>query len=453
MAMLDAKMEPELKSLRIDRSKKSAPAPSRWAARWIIAGVLLFVLLGVGRYVYARLTAPVEVHVYRVRAASASEPAAGAVILNATGYIVAAHKIELASKVVGKVAWIGVEKGDHVHQGQVLVRLEDDEYRAQVMQARGNLENLQAKLAEMLNGSRPEEIERARADVEQSRADLENARISLERARQMYKDGVIARQAFDDAQARYDAAMAKTNSLQRTYDLVKLGPRREQIDALRGQIEQAKGQLAYAETFLANTVIRAPVSGAILERNVEKGEFVTNGFVGDRGAKGYVVSMADLNDLQVELDINQNDFAKLGPRQPAIVTTDAYPDRKYKGVIQEISPEANRQKATVQVKVQVLHPDEYLRPEMNATVAFIAPDTGDKPRQAAKAMVVVPASAVRDNTVFVVVDGKAVKKQVVVAGTDSRGSEIQSGLIGGEDVIVNAPQDLKDGQKVHIRQG
>ena len=101
-------------------------------------------------------------------------------------------------------------------------------------------------------------------------------------------------------------------------------------------------------------MIRAPVTGTILEREVEKGEFVTTSFVGERGAKGYVVSLADLNDLEVELDINQNDFAKLSPRQRGIVTTDAYPDRKYEGDIDEISPEANRQKATVQVKVKIL---------------------------------------------------------------------------------------------------
>ena len=99
-------------------------------------------------------------------------------------------------------------------------------------------------------------------------------------------------------------------------------------------------------------MIRAPVTGTILERAVEKGEFVTTSFVGERGAKGYVVSLADLNDLRVELDINQNDFAKLGARQRGTITMDAYPDRRYEGVIDEISPEANRQKATVQVKVR-----------------------------------------------------------------------------------------------------
>ena len=99
---------------------------------------------------------------------------------------------------------------------------------------------------------------------------------------------------------------------------MKLGPRQEQIDALRGQVEQARGAVAFAQTNLDNTIIRAPVTGTILERNVEKGEFVTTGFVGDKGAKGYVVSLADLNDLEVELDISQNDFAKLHPKQRGI---------------------------------------------------------------------------------------------------------------------------------------
>ena len=148
-------------------------------------------------------------------------------------------------------------------------------------------------------------------------------------------------------------------------------------------MEQAKGTLDYAQTQLDNTVIKAPIDRTILERNVEQGEFVTTGFVGDKGAKGYVVSLADLDDLEVELDINQNDFAKLGSRQPAIVTTDAYPDRKYKGYIEEIAPEANRQKATVQVKVRVEKPDGYLRPEMNASVAFVA--SGDSGKLASQA--------------------------------------------------------------------
>src|SRR5215471_645114 len=128
-------MDDELKNLRIDRSKRRS-GESKWARRWIIAGILLFVLLGLSRFAYQRVNAATEVEVQRVRSTSAAAAPQG-VILNATGYIVAAHKIELASKVMGKVAWIGVEKGDRVKQGQELVKLEDDEYLAQLTQAKG----------------------------------------------------------------------------------------------------------------------------------------------------------------------------------------------------------------------------------------------------------------------------------------------------------------------------
>jgi HlyD family secretion protein len=165
-----------------------------------------------------------------------------------------------------------------------------------------------------------------------------------------------------------------------------------------------------------------------------------------------VVSLADLNDLQVELDINQNDFAKLGPKQKGTVTTDAYPDRKYEGVIYEISPEANRQKATVQVKVKVLNPDDYLRPEMNASVAFYNEEkrsAGDS--AAAKPVVFVPTSAVRNDSVFVMFQGKAIKRTVKTGSVTSQGIRVEEGLIGGEDLIVNPPADLKDGDKVRAK--
>jgi HlyD family secretion protein len=444
-------MDAELKSLQIDRNKKSTGQPSRWAVRWIVGGVLLFVLLGAARFGYDRLNAATEVAVVRVQAESSAAAGPG-VILNATGYIVAAHRIEVASKVVGKVLWIGVEKGDKVKAGQPLVRLEDDEYRAQVTQAKGSLVNLQAHLAELEHGSRPEEIAVARANLLQSKADLENAQVTLNRTKRLTTDGVMAKQALDDAQAKYDSALAHVNSLQKTLDLAVLGPRQEEIDAMRGQVEQAKGALAYAETQHENTVISAPVTGTVLERAVEKGEFVTNMNVGDKGAKGYVAALADLNDLEVELDISQNDFGKLGPKQKGIVTTDAYPDRKYDGFIKEISPEANRQKATVQIKVKVLNPDDYLRPDMNASVAFVSDEKQNSSGAAARPVVVIPPSAVHDNAVFVMFDGKAVRRPVKTGSTNSKGVRIEEGLNGGEDLIVNPPPELKNGDRVRLKQ-
>lgn len=445
-------MDAELKSLRIDRSKKKSDGPSRWATWWILIGIAVLLLLGAWRFGYEMLNRPAEVEVVRVRATTAAEAArSGDVILNATGYIVTAHKIELAAKVIGKVSWIGVDKADRVKQGQELVRLEDEEYVAQVQSAKGNLANLQAHLDELVHGSRPEEIAKAKADLENARADEVNAKVSLDRTKKLGKDGVLSSQAVDDAVSRYDAAVSKTASFARTYDLVKLGPRQEEIDALRGQVEQAKGQLAYSQVQLDNTVIRAPVTGTILERNVEKGEFVTTGFVGDKGAKGYVVSMADLNDLKVELDISQSDFAKLGPRQKGFVTTDAFPDRRYEGVIDEVSPEANRQKATVQVKVKILKPDVYLRPEMNASVAFVAAAKEAGAAVDPKPSIVVPASAVRAGAVFVVSNGRALRRAVKTGTTVAQGVHIDGGLNGGEDLVVNPPADLKDGDRVKTK--
>ncbi|HEY6400518.1 MAG TPA: efflux RND transporter periplasmic adaptor subunit [Blastocatellia bacterium] len=451
-------MDAEIKNLRIDRSAKQKQRSSRgfWRHwRWILFSLGVSLLAGAAFFGYAMLNKAVEVETTRVRAAPAASANAGATILNATGYIIAAHKIELAAKVSGRVAWIGVEKGDRVKQGQTLVKLEDEEFRARVTEAEGQLGMLKAQLAALLNGSRPEETARAQADLEQVRADMENARVSLDRTRAMVDQGIMSKQALDDARARYEAQVARVASFQKTHELVRIGPRREDIDAMRSQVKQAEGTLAFARTQMENTVITAPISGVILERNVERGEFVTTGFVGDRGAKGYVVSLADLNDLQAELDIAQNDFAKLGARQPAFISTDAYPDRKYQGEINEVSPEANRSKATVQVKVKVLKPDDYLRPEMNASVAFYEPEKpnekGANQASTAKPLITIPSSAVRDGAVFIVVAGKVHRRQVQVSGTSQQGATISNGLIGGEDLIVSPPADLKDGQKVRVK--
>jgi HlyD family secretion protein len=451
-------MDAELKNLQIDRSKRRQEA-SPWATRWILAGVTLFVLLGATRFIYGKLNEATEVDTVRVQAPVTGSGGEGNIILNATGYIIAAHRIELASKVVGKVSWIGVEKGDHVRQDQVLVRLEDDEYQAQLLQAKGQLENLKAKLEQSVNGSRPEEIAKAKADLEQGRADQQNARVTLTRTKDLTDQGVLSKQALDDAQAKYDSAAAKVQSLDRALELVRLGPRKEETDALRAQVRQMEGLLAYAQTQEDNTVIKAPINGTILERNVEKGEFVTTGFVGDKGAKGYVVSMANLSDLQVELDINQSDFAKLGPKQPGMITTDAYGnDKKWHGFIEEVSPEANRQKATVQVKVRVQNPNELLRPDMNATVAFYSPEkpgatSGSSQAAPVKAVVTIPPAAIRDGSVFIAVNGKAIKRTVKVGSTGVGGVQVEDGLIGGEDVVLNAPADLKDGQKIRSKKG
>ena len=443
-------METELKNLRIDRQARRVSESKTPFLRFAVFAVVIGLAAVVAVLAYTRLNAAVPVKVVQVQSPVASADAGEQSVLSATGYIIAAHKIEVASKVVGRVQQINVDKGDRVTVGQILVRLENDEYRAQVVQQQGMIANLEAKLQELQAGSRPEEVEKARADVNESKADLENSKITLDRTKQLVSEGVLSKQSLDDAQAKYNGNAAKVASLQKTLDLSVLGPRKEELAQVRGQITQAQGALAYAQTQLDDTIIKAPVAGTILDRNVERGEFVTNGFVGDKGAKGYLVTMADLNYLQVELDISQNDFPKLGPAQKGSVTTDAYPDRKYQGFVEQVSPEADRAKATVQVKVRILKPDSYLRPDMNATVAFYA-DAKPESVGAFRRTVVIPEGAVQNGSVFVALDGHARKRAVTVHGTSSKGVLVESGLIGGEDLIVSSPAALKDGERIEVK--
>ena len=450
-------MQDDLEKLRIDKSHKARrDERARWP--WLVLIILLLVA-GFGIWQWRVAAAAPVVETIRVRIPEGATTDADAVLLNATGYVMAAHKIELASKVIGRVAWVGVEMGDKITKDQVLVRLEDDEYKARVAQAQGQLDHAKAQLAELEAGSRVEEVATAQARLDQSQAELTNAEITYKRLKEAEDARIVTKQQVDDAEAALRSRRAQLETQRQQFELVKAGPRKEQIDAQRATVRQLDGVLATAMIDLGNTIIRSPIPATVLERNVEQGEFVTTGFVGDRGAKGYVVSIADLNDLRVELDISQNDFAKIAVRQPCRIVTDAYPDKKYQGVVDLISPEANRSKATVQVRVKVLDPDPLLKPDMNATVSFLAAKKlaatqSSSPTTAATAAmehpaIRVPATSVRNGVVFVVENGKAVKRPVEIVNTSGgRDVEVRKGLIGGEDLIVSPPESLEDGTRV-----
>ena len=456
---IDTKHE-DLQSLRIDRSQRSdnGGEPPAWARRYIIIGIAVVVLLGVIALAYRAFSSDVpEVEVVRAAAQTSSNDAGG-VVLSATGYIVAHHTINVNSKVTGRLAWIGVEKGDRVKEGQVIVRLEDQEFQASYLQAKGALANAQAYLEELQHGSRPEEIQQANHNLEEARATLANDKLTLDRTKELAANGVVSRQQLDDATAKFEADQQRANSLERAFQLAKIGPRPEEMARAQGALTQAQGQLDYAKSQLDATVIRAPVTGTILDRTAEKGELITAQFASAAagGPQGSVVSLADLNDLQVELDIAQADFARLSPSQRAFVTTDAYPDKQYDGQIAQISPEANRQKATVQVKVQVLNPGKYpdvqLRPEMNATVRFLA---NEKPKDSKDPTgVFVPSTAMRDRdgkrVVLLAYNGKAVAREVHVVSQRADGALVD-GLVGGENVITTAPATLKAGDRIKVK--
>jgi HlyD family secretion protein len=461
---IDTKHE-DLQSLRIDRSQRgdSSGEPPAWARRYILGGIAVVVLLGLVTLAYRIFSSDVpEVEVVRASVETSGSTDVGSTVLSATGYIVAHHTINVNSKVTGRLSWIGVEKGDKVKEGQVLVRLEDQEFRASYDQAKGAVDNARAYLDELQHGSRPEEIQQAQHNLDEARATLANDKLTLDRTKELAAAGVVSKQLLDDTTGKFGADQERVNSLQKAFEMAKIGPRQEEIARAQGALAQAQGQMDYAKSQLDATVIRAPVTGTILDRTAEKGELITAQFASAAagGPQGSVVSLADLNDLQVELDIAQADFARLGPTQKAIVTTDAYPDKQYDGVIAQISPEANRQKATVQVKVQVQNPGKYpdvqLRPEENATVKFLAtPSANDTAKNTKEPSgVFVPTTAIRDRDgkkiVLIAFNGKAVAREVHITSQRADGVLVD-GLVGGETVITAAPATLKDGDKIKIK--
>ena len=198
--------------------------------------------------------------------------------------------------------------------------------------------------------------------------------------------------------------------------------------------------------------IKAPVSGTVLQRIVERGEMVSPSAFGESGARTSVVALADLNDLQIELDISQADFARLKMNQRAEVIPEAFPNLKYSGFIAEIAPEANRAKATVQVKVKVENPDEQLRPEMNARVNFLGEEKTSQAKSAPRVLVSKAAVVRKDGNAFVfVVKGNKVEQRSVRLGDESgEFYYVLEGLSGGESAATVGVDKLRDGDRVKI---
>ena len=368
-------MDKDLSALKIDRSKRK-PQGAR-SGIWLIVLVAFFLgaAASYGLFLWfasdSSWEAQAEVDSTRQTDKGLSnsrddEVEEAGPVLIVSGYIVPHHRIEVGSKIVGKVTWVGVEKSDLVEKGQLLVRLDDREFRAQLEQARANVKSAEARLAELDAGSRPEEIDRAEAELRRSQADLENADLEYRRLETLLQTGVVSKQLVDKARARREMAQAAVGVAEKNHRLFVLGPRQEKVQSARAEVEQSRAAVKYWESQLTETEIRAPISGTILERIAEVGEMVSTWFAG--GA--VVVALADLNDLQVELDISQSDFHNVSETHDCRMSPVAYPEREYSCELVETAPEANRQRATIQIKVQVQNPDSYLRPEMDAQVTF-----------------------------------------------------------------------------------
>lgn len=468
---MNPSLDIELSKLRIDKSRKRGRRGG-WGK--IFFFLVLAGAAGGGYAYYQKSNSGIEVKVAKPLVETTANTAAlNAPVVVASGYIIPRKTVEVSSQIVGRVKEILVERGARVNAGDILLRLKDDEYAAQVRMNEAQLAVTEAKLAELKAGSRPEEKAAARATVAAAQATRDQAQLDLDRAVKLFQDRVIARQDWDKARTAFDVAEANLKSAQKSAELVEAGPRREQIDAAAAQARQLKANLDYAQTQLDYTVIRAPISGIILEKVAETGELVTNiNFGGTRGAKSSVVTMADLGDLQAEVDLNENDLRKIHLGQKCDIRLDSSPDLTIQGQVDEIAPQADRQKATVQVKARLVDPPSDIRIDVNARVMFLAdaaPSSGsmqasaagatassETAMTAARSVIWIPRAAVsgsgEDRIVYIAAQGKAIARKVKTGLEGEKGVLITEGLAGNESLIIEPVDKVSDGAKIAVKQ-
>lgn len=397
----------DLSKLKIDKSP-SAPHLRRGKPFYKIGAVLLIALIALF-FIKEVFSPPVQVEVATV---TQVYPSRTFTLLNASGYVVAQRKASVSSKATGRLEFLYVEEGSWVERNAIIARLENRDVVASRDQAAANL-NL------------------ARSSVEQARAELHDATLAYDRARDLVAKGFIAKADYDTAEARYQKAVAG-------------------VAASEAGVKANVAGLRAAEVAIEYTLIRAPFDAVVLTKNADVGDIITP-FGAAANAKAAVVTIADMNSLQVEADVSESDLEQVKLRQPCEIQLDALPESRFRGEVHMIVPTADRSKATVMVKVRFLEKDPRILPEMSAKVAFLErPVTADeqKPRTALNPAAVLTRNGKK--AVFLMKDERAVEKPVTLGPQIGDMVEVLDGVKAGEKVVLKPLNKVKAGDRVKV---
>lgn len=383
-----------------------APAP-RGRRRWVrygIAALILLVVIGVG----VRLAGPQAVETTTVASAY---PSQNYTQLNATGYVVPQRKAAVASKAQGRLEWLGVLEGSRVKKDEIIARVESRDVEASAAQARA-------------------QVQVAEANLQLQQAELRDAEVNLKRSEELLVPKAISKQQYDADLARYNKARASISNSQ-------------------ASITSAKANARAAEVSVEQTVIRAPFDGVVLIKHANVGDNITP-FSAAADTKGAIVTIADMDTLEVEADVAESNIAKIAVEQPCEILLDALPNLRMAGRVSRIVPTVDRSKATVLVKVRFVDRDPRVLPDMSAKIAFLSkpvPPEDSKPRTAVQPSAVVERDG--KTVVFAIQDGKA--RQVGVTRGEKIGELVAVQGVKPGDVVVLAPGDkLADGAKVTV---
>lgn len=396
---------PSLHGLRIDRTNTP---PRRVLPRsWLLAIIVALLLVALGAWWFTRAK-PIP-----VRTAPAREIAAGekATLLNASGYVTARRLATVSSKVTGKIVEVLVDEGTRVEAGQVLARVDASNIEANLRLAESQLEAAKQALAETV-------------------ANLELAEADLRRQRTLGEQEIVSLSDLDRAESTARALRGRRDRV-----LSEIAVAERQVDVWRQQVD--------------DTIIRAPFAGVVTSKNAQPGEMISPMSSGGFTRTG-VCTLVDMSSLEIEVDVNESYINRVTPGQPVVATLDSYPDWRIPAHVIAIIPTADRQKATVRVRVGFEQLDPRILPDMGVKVAFQSASPAEQ--QPAARAVVVPRSAVRSregrDIVWVVRDGRVTRRAVAVASRNGDEITLSAGLVGGDIIVVEGPEDLSEGAAI-----
>lgn len=402
-------MKEDIEKLKIEKTESGFKKLRIKRNLYYIIGLILTTILIIWLLITGKLTPSLSVEVTTVKQIY---PSQAITILNASGYVVAQRKASVASKITGLLTSINVEEGSKVKAGEIIARLENEDVLAEIKRAEANL------IASRFN-------------LEQAKAELTDATLTYNRNKELIDKGYISKAEFDSSEARYNKALAGVSQAEAN------------VKANEAQLQSAKVAYEY-------TLIRAPFDAIVLTKNADVGDIVTPiGAAAD--AKAAVVTIADMNSLQVEADVSESNIYMIKIGQPCEIQLDALPEKRFRGKVHMIVPTVDRTKATLMVKISFIDNDPRILPDMSAKVSFLSKELDDKEN--------TPLLAINKDAlvyeqgksyVFVIQKNKAIKKEIITGREFADLTEVKKGISAGETIIVGPLNKVKNGRRVKV---
>jgi HlyD family secretion protein len=411
MTLTSRAPQPDLATLKIDdRSRSGGKAGKRLALFAAIMGAA--VLLG-GAILAVRGQKPV---VEVVTARAAGDPRSEA-LLNASGYVTPRRRATVAAKITGRVTAVYTDEGMRVRAGQVLAKLDDSDAQVRLVSAKADRDASAAAIQDL-------------------QVNLANAERELKRTQGLQASGVQTEQALDQAQTTVASLKAR-------------------IELTKEQVRAADARIQVAQQDVDNATIRAPFEGLIVSKDAQVGEMVSPISAGGGFTRTGIATLVDMKSLEIEVDVNESYIARVQPGQKVIATLDAYPNWQIPAKVRTVIPTADRQKATVKVRITFDQLDPRILPDMGVKVAFLGDEKPAAKGKAAEAKALIPKSAVRSDAgksvVFLIRDNKVERCAVSVGAEHGDDIEIIAGLAPGDTLVLRGPENLREGQSVEVK--